>query len=146
MEQARKHLKTSSFLVLLLTAITFIEMLIELIFGGFKNAPIPEGAPENIIMITTIIICVFAVIFMLPQIYVGIKGLRIAKKPDSSTRHIFWAKVIFVIAIINIISCIFSLIKGDNSRDQISMLFSFVLEATVYFDYIKQARIVAKEQ
>lgn len=145
MEQSRKHLRISSWIILLFAALTVIQALGYLAWGDLNNAEIPDGAPENILEITKIFLLVVTVLFLLPEVYVGIKGLRMAKNPNSSKGHIIWAIIIFVFTLISLILPLVDIVKGDNVKDNIRTLLSLVLNASIYFDYIKYARLVAKE-
>ena len=93
MEQSRKYLKWSSVAVLSLVGVYILELISELLWGEINSAVIPEGASENILLITKIFIVAVSVLLLLPQIYVGIKGLIIAKKPTRTKAHIVWAVI-----------------------------------------------------
>ena len=145
MEQTRKQLRIASWVVLLFVVLTLVSLVTELAFGELNNATIPEGAPENILQITKIFLLVFSFILLIPQIYIGIKGLRIAKKPNASKGHIVWAIILFVFALLGLIDPILNLVNKGGVYENVSALFSVSLEAIVLFDYIKSARAVAKE-
>ena len=109
-----------------------------------NNATVPEGAPDNIIAIAKVFLLVLSLLFLLPEVYVGIKGLRMAKNPNSSKGHIIWAGIIFVLTVVGIISPLINFIKGVNTYDNISTVLSLGLNASIYFDYIKYAYLVSK--
>ena len=142
MEQAKKHLKISSMLVLLFVGISLLEIATELMFGDINSAPIPDGAPDNILLITKTFVMVFALVLMLPKIYVGIKGLKIAKYPNASKTHIIWAVIIFVLTLLGLVEPAMAILKQDSVN--ISALFGVLLELAIYYDYIKYAKLVAK--
>ena len=56
MEQSRKYLKLSSIAVLALALFSMLQLVSELLFGDMNQAVIPEGAPDNILLITRIIL------------------------------------------------------------------------------------------
>ena len=145
MEQNRKHLKISSWIILLFAALTFVQLLSELAWGEINHAVIPDGAPENVVDIAKIFISVVTLLCLIPEVYVGIKGLRVAKNPNSSKAHIIVAIVIFVFTLISLVSPVIRFFGGEDTRDNISTVFSLLLNASIYFDYIKYARLVAKE-
>lgn len=144
MELARRHLKTSSILVLLLAGLSFVQAVLEIFFGDLNHAVIPEGAPENILLITKIVLLSFTVLFLVPEIYIGIKGLRVAKKPNSSRGHIIWATVLFVLTIVSLIEPIVAIVTKSGAGDNVGMLLNFLLDAIIYFEYIRCAKAVAK--
>ena len=55
MEQTRKYLKLSSIAVLALAFFSLLQIVSELLYGDLNNAAISEGAPENILLITKIL-------------------------------------------------------------------------------------------
>ena len=143
MEQARKNLKISSMLVLLFVGLSLVQIVTELIFVELNAVPIPEGSPDNILLITKTFVIVIALILMLPKIYVGVKGLNVAKNPTASKGHIIVAVIIFVLSILSLIEPAMGILKQDGSGS-ISSLFNILLEAIIYYEYIHYARIVAK--
>ena len=54
MEQSRKQLKLTSIVVLVLAGFSMLQIVGELLFGELSNPAIPEGAPDNILLITKI--------------------------------------------------------------------------------------------
>ena len=144
MEQTRKYLKLSSIAVLALAGFSMLQVISELLFGELGNATIPEGAPDNILLITQIFLFSFALLLTLPSIYIGIKGIRIAKRPNSSKGHIVWAIILLVFATLSLISPIVDFINNGFKQGNISEFFSIAVEVVVFFDYIKYAIAVRK--
>ena len=144
MEQSRKNLKLSAIAVLAWAGATLIGLISELLYGEINSAAIPEGAPDNILLITKIFLVSISLLLLLPQVYVGIKGLRIAKNPNSSKGHIVWAVILLVFAVLGIIDPIVNLAKSGDTFNDIRSLSSIVLEIVIYFEYIKYAREIRK--
>lgn len=142
MEQSRKHLKISSIVVLVFTLATIFNLIAGLM--DLNNATIPDGAPDNILTITKTILMVVSGILLLPQIYIGLKGLKVAANPNSSKSHIIVATIVFIFALISLLSPAIALIEG-SSDESIGTLLGLAVEASVYFDYIMAARAVANE-
>ena len=142
MEQSRKHLKISSIVVLVFTLGTIFNLIAGLM--NLDNAAIPDGAPDNILTITKTILMVVSGILLLPQIYIGLKGLKVAANPNSSKSHIIVATIVFIFARISLLSPAIALIEG-SSDESIGTLLGLAVEASVYFDYIMAARAVANE-
>ena len=142
MEQLKKHLKISSIVVLFFTLGTVFNILAG--FIELNTLSVPEGAPVNTLMITRIILMVVSAILILPQFYIGFKGLKIAKKPNSSKSHIVVAIILFIFTLLSLLCSSFTLIEG-MSNEGIGTLLGIAIEASVYFDYIMAARAVAKE-
>ena len=144
MEQTRKNLKLSSIAVLALAFFSLLQIVSELLYGELNNAVIPEGAPENILPITKIVLFSVALLLTLPNIYIGIKGLRIAKKPNSSKGHIVWAIILLAFAALFLIEQGVGFIHDGFNFENISAFCSIVVEVTVFVEYIRLAIAVRK--
>ena len=145
MEQSQKHLKFSSLAILALAALTFINIVSEILVGELNSADIPAGSPDNILLITKIFIMVVSLLCLLPQVYIGLKGLKVAKNPDSSKGHIIWGTVLLVFAVIGLISPLVAIVKQDSVFENASELLSIAIEVAFFYDYVKAARAVADE-
>ena len=102
MEQSRKHLKISSIIVLIFTLASIFNLIAGII--DLNSATIPDGAPDNIVTITKTVLIVVSGIVLLPQIYIGLKGLKVSLNPDSSKLHIIVATFVFVFSLLSLIS------------------------------------------
>jgi hypothetical protein len=144
MEQTRKNLKLSSIVVLVLAGFSMLQVVCELLFGELSKAVIPEGAPDNILLITRIFLFSFALLLTSPSIYIGIKGLRVAKNPNSSKGHIVWGIILLVLTVLSLISPVADIINNGFKKDYLSAFLSIAVEATVFFEYIKYAIALRK--
>ena len=144
MEQTRKNLKLSSIVVLVLAGVSMLQVICELLFGELSNATIPEGAPDNSLIITRIFLFLFALLLTLPSIYIGIKGLRMAKKPNASKGHIVWGIILLLLTFLSLLSPVVDIINNGFKYDYISGFFSIAVEITVFFEYIKYAIALRK--
>lgn len=143
MSNSRNHLKEASFLVLLFTAFSFIRMIIQL-FVGFEADPTQVGVSHEIIVATMIVVFVVGLILLLPQLYVGVKGMKIAKNPTSAKGHIVWAVILLVFSAFGIISTVTSIAEQVNVVDNVITLVDHALDVIVYCMYIKYANRVLK--
>ena len=140
-----KYLKITSIALLIYTIFSAFEIAIALYFGDFNNVTIPEGSPDNILAIAKTFILVVSALFLLPQLYLGIKGLRVAANPNSSKGHIVLAIVIFVFVLISAVTAIQGIASGEETDSNVSALLSLMVEVAIYFEYILYAIRVAKE-
>lgn len=143
MSISRNHLKEASFLVLLFTAFSFIRMIIQ-VFVGFEADPTQVGVSHEIIVVTMIVMFAVGLILLLPQLYVGVKGMKIAKNPTSSKGHIVWAVILLVFSAFGIISTVTSIAEQINVVDNVITLVDHALDVIVYCMYIKYANRVLK--
>lgn len=144
MEKATKQLKQSSIFVLLFAGLSLLQIIGFLLWGDLNSAEIPEGSPENILLITKIFLLSLSVVMLLPKIYVGFKGLKIAKNPTPAKAHLFWAVIILVFNVLNLIEPAVAAVKNGISYDSATSFFSVLLDVVIIYEYIMHARAVAK--
>lgn len=143
MENSRKNLKFMSIAMLILAALSFARILLDLIFTDFTQAALTvEGFSQEFVTAGIIIVAVISFILLLPQIYIGIKGLRVAKNPDSSRGHIVWAVVLLIFAIIALVSGVIDMIDAGKIKDNISSVVNMILDVVIYSTFIKYAKEV----
>jgi hypothetical protein len=146
MDKTRKNLMAFSIFIIGFAVYTVISVVLELFMGsGFDNVTIPEGAPENIVDMTKTFLLIVTGVMVLPQFYVGIKGACVAKNPNSSKGHIFWAGVLFVFTLVGMGLTVLDMVNNGTSSDSFSMLIDGVIEAIFYFEFIVYARRVRNE-
>jgi hypothetical protein len=142
--QSRKLLKNYSIIVLLLAGLTALNLAFEIFFGEINNAAIPEGSPDNILLITKIFIAVLTFLMLLPQIYIGFKGIKMSKTPDSSKAHIVWGVILFVFTLSSLLTPLLAAIRGEEIFANIAEFCSIVVDATILFGYVTYAIRVLK--
>ena len=118
-------------------------MIIQL-FVGFEADPTQVGVSHEIIVVTMIVMFVVGLILLLPQLYVGVKGMKIAKNPTSSKGHIVWVVILLVFSAFGIISTVTSIAEQINVVDNVITLVDHALDVIVYCMYIKYANRVLK--
>jgi hypothetical protein len=143
MKKSRANLKITSVLILILVALTLIKIVAELIFGDINVALMPSGAPENLLLITKIFVVTVSLIMLLPQIYLGVKGIWASNNRGGTRIHIPLAVILFVITVLSLISPIVGIIKWEDVWDNVFGLLSIALQLIIYFEYIKYSREVA---
>jgi uncharacterized membrane protein YhaH (DUF805 family) len=144
MEKARKNLRISSIVILIFAGLSLINIVAQLIWGDFSNAPIPDGSSDSILLIAKTVLLGVSLLLLIPDVYIGVKGLKAAKNPSSSKEHIVWATILFVLSIIALISPILGLFSSDSVRESISAILSCLVQILIYFEYIRDAKRVAK--
>ena len=146
MEKTRHNLKTYSIITLGLAVLALLDIAFELFFGELSGAEMPEGSPDDTLLITQIFVLVVSALILLPQFYIGIKGIKIAVEPDSSIAHIIWGIILIVFTCVGLISPVISLVQGEGDAfGHISELCSIAVDAFVLFEYVNYARAVRSE-
>ena len=143
MEKTRKNLKITSIILLIMAGSSMLNILGEIFFGEFNNVG-SDVAPANIVLITKIILVAFSTLLLWPQIYVGVKGIKIAKEPTSSRMHIFWATVLLILSVVGLISPVVELVQAGSVYQNIGAILSLLIEVCLYYEYISYSKAIAK--
>ena len=144
MEDSRKQLKLTSVIILFLAVLTAARTIVEVIFGSINNAALPDGATENLLLITKIVLLVLTAFILLPSIYIGVKGIKIANDPKPGKAHIVWAGILLVLACISVVDPIITLISSGINVDNVMGFLSVAIEIYFFNDYIKHASIIRR--
>lgn len=146
MTESRKQLKISSIVVLIFAGLAILKSVFELLFIELDTAGMPEGTTETALLITKIVVAALFVLVSIPQIYVGFKGLAIAKNPASykGRAHIVWAIILMVVAALSIISPVIEIVNKVSVYDNVRLVLGSLVEVFVFIEYIKYAKEVSK--
>lgn len=144
MEKNKKELKTFSLLILLFVALSLIKNIVSLCVNGIAvPSEIPQGMSKEMVQTIATITVAISFIIYIPQIYVGVKGIKVAEGKASGGRaHITWALILAILAGIALISAFSELIKVFNF-DAILNLVDPALDLIVFAFYYVYARKVA---
>jgi uncharacterized membrane protein YhaH (DUF805 family) len=119
-------------------------MIIQFFVVGFEVDPAQVGVSHELVVVAMIVTFVISLILLLPQLYVGVKGMKIAKNPTSSKGHIVWAVILLVFTAFGVISTVSSIAEQINVIDNVITLVDHALDVIVYCMYIKYAIRVLK--
>lgn len=144
MENSKKNLKIMSLCMFLCVLLSLVRIVTEFALGAydFKNAP--QGTEQAIWNATVIVILAVAALVVISQLFLGFKGLSVAKNPDNSGAHIIIAKIFLVITILAVIGSVVDLIQTKNFSGGIVELIDCLIDVAIYFYYIKYAKEVRK--
>ena len=147
MKSKKSDLFILSIVILAMTALALIQSIVNVAVNGIAVEPkvaegitLPAGADVAVGVATFI----FGIILLLPQVFVGYRGLLNAKGPMQKQGHITWAKVLFVLAIV---SAVFSIISIFGTKDLLNSIFNIaehVINVGLYYLYIKYAKSINK--
>jgi uncharacterized membrane protein len=144
MEKNKKNLKILSILILALAVYSLIRIVLSVFLIDLNPEDLTDGASATHLLIGQIFVCVVSVILLIPQIFVGIKGIKVSNNPDSSKAHIVWAVILTVLSVIGILSPASELIKGVAVLDNLLAVADMVLDAIIYIEYISYAKKLVK--
>ena len=144
MEKNKKNLKILSILILALAVYSLIRIVLSVFSIDLNPEDLTDGASATLLLIGQIFVCVVSVILLIPQIFVGIKGIKVSNNPDSSKAHIVWAVILTVLSVIGILSPASELIKGVAVLDNLLAVADMALDAIIYREYINYAKKLVK--
>lgn len=136
MEKAKNQLKVSSFVILFFVAVSLVNVVLQIFSGKLNVAGMND--------IAKIVAIVISVLLLLPEVYIGVKGLKMAKAPDSSKAHIVWAAILMAFMVIALIDPISALANAQNVLNNIASLAKIILEICIYVIFISSANTLRK--
>ena len=143
MEKNKKNLKILSILILALAVYSLVRIVLSVFSIDLNPENLTDGASATHLLIGQIFVCVVSVILLIPQIFVGIKGIKVSNNPDSKA-HIVWAVILTVLSVIGILSPASELIKGVAVLDNLLAVADMALDAIIYIEYINHAKKLVK--
>lgn len=138
MENSRKNLKILSVVMLILAGLSLARIATEVV-SGFRVETIPLETTRTIYLVSVVIAAIISAVLVVPQIYIGVKGIKVSKNPDSSNAHIVWARILLVLAIIAVVICVVRLVKSDDLLGDILATVDAVVDVILYISFIKYA-------
>ena len=143
MDKNRKILKEYSVVILILAALSLVRLVVDFCVNGFNvsNTSV-EGVTESAVKIATIIIFAIGLLLLIPDVYVGVKGIKEANNPTGKGAHIAWALIIAVLSAIGAISAIIDITKGFDISKLLAAL-DVAADAAIFFAYYLTAKKVA---
>ena len=138
MGNAKKNLKFMSDLILIFLTCSFIRTILEVFMTDIKV----NNISAEFMIVAKIILCLIYVVIFLPQIYVGVKGIKMSKNPDSSKAHIIWAVIFVAFAVFSAVSAVVNMINNKDMTGNIFRLIDAVIDFVLYFFYVKYAKQV----
>lgn len=142
MEQSKKNLKSMSIVMLILAGLSLVSFILDLIFTDY-NVEAFEGVSKEVLTAAVIIVGILGFIILLPQVYIGIKGIKVAKNPDSSKAHIVWATILFIISVIGVVLFSAQVFASDKSGAMSAVkICDVVIDVMLYCMYLQYAREV----
>lgn len=143
MEKERKELKAFSILILAFVAIELIRAVVELCVNGIPQIPNIPADIQQIFETFMIVVFVIVLLFYIPEVYMGIKGIKVANNPTVRGRgHIVWAVIFIIFSIIGTISSVYELTQVFNLDNAINVI-DPVVNLLVYIFYYRFASKIA---
>ena len=146
MNKNRKTLKEYSVIILIFAALSLIRMIVDVCVHGFDFTGLNvEGVTEEFVKVAVIISFVLALVLLIPDVYVGVKGIKEANAPTGARAHIVWALVLAILSAIATVSAIIDVASDFNASKLIECL-DVAVDTALFFAYYVTARKVKNEK
>ena len=144
MKETKRNLKVLSIVILAMAVYSLIRVVLSVFTMDFDTSNLPDGATASIVLAGQIAVCVISLILLLPQVFVGVKGIKVSNTPDSSKAHIVWAVILTVFSSIGVISPVLNLIQKTDIVGNLFEAADMAIDAVIYIVYIKCAKQLLK--
>lgn len=146
MNKERKTLKEYSVVILIFAAFSLARIIVEACLYGFGIQAISlEGVSEDLVKIGLIVFFISSLILLIPNAYVGVKGIKEAESPTSARAHIVWALILAILSLVGTITAIVDIINGF-SIDQLFILLDVAVDTVLFYAYYLTAKKVAENK
>ena len=110
-----------------------------------KAENIPTGMTKEMAEAVIVVTFILTFVVFIPQIYVGIKGIKIANGAESGKAHMIWAIILAIFACISVITAISNISKGVDADRVFDIIYPAV-DLFIFVCYFIYARKVANNQ
>lgn len=143
MEKNKIELKVVSILILAFIVMSIAGNVINACVNGLPTVnEVPEGLTKEAVDIIAIVIFALTFVVCLPQIYIGIKGLRISNGASAGGKaHKVWAIILAIFAVIALISSISGVVKAFSVPKLVNLLDPIIDVALYAYYYVLCRRI-----
>ena len=142
MEKNRKDLKVVSIAILALLGLTLVRTIVNACIQGIPQIQATEGLSQEAIKIASIIAFVLTFVLLLPQVYVGVKGIKIANGGEFGKAPFIWVIILGVLAVVATISALSNMFKAFNF-DTVLVAVDCALDVAIYLCYYISLRKIA---
>lgn len=140
MENSKKQLKIISLFILIFAALSVARTVIGIFTITVTPDQIPEGLTEGLVRIALIIGQIGAIIFVIPQLYIGLKGVKLANGGEGSKAQIVWAIVLTVLSVVTLISTVSNILSTKDVLNNVLTLVIALCDVALYYLYAKYAK------
>jgi hypothetical protein len=147
----RKKLHDYSIVMICLSVLnifTFTGTVISFLVDDAMKDALSKVEPDIVgaVKVGLIVFTVFLAILAFSDAFIGLKGLKVSKEPNSDKGYITAAKVFLVFNIIAVVSLAFSLTDGATPIvEGILNLANAFIDTLIYICFIKAAKAVYKD-
>jgi hypothetical protein len=133
----------------ILNVLTFASTIISSLVDGSIAEALSTVEPDILVAVKVvlILICILMSFIAGADIFLGIKAIKVSKKPNESKWYIIVAKVFLILSCIAVVSHAVSIFSGNTASivDSIVNMVSLALSVCVYALFIKSAEAVRED-
>jgi hypothetical protein len=100
--------------------------------GGFEVTEVPAGMTPEVAKIVMIFSFAVMIVAMIPRLYVGVKGLKVANEPSAAKAHIVWAVLFLITGAWSMFNDISAIIEAKDLVIDILTLVSSAIDVFAY--------------
>lgn len=141
MEQTKKNLRIISLCLVIFSIVSLALAAMDLI-TFWMDRDNYSGTSDGVVLASIGIVGVMSLLMVAVQIYIGLKGMKVAKEPDSSKGHITWATVLLVLSIIALVSPVMEMIQTKAIVANVVTIIDCLVDVLLYYYFIKWAKEV----
>ena len=140
-EQTKKNLRIISLCLVIFSIVSLALAAMDLI-TFWMDRDNYSGTSDGVVLASIGIVGVMSLLMVAVQIYIGLKGMKVAKEPDSSKGHITWATVLLVLSIIALVSPVMEMIQTKAIVANVVTIIDCLVDVHLYYYFIKWAKEV----
>ena len=140
-EQTKKNLRIISLCLVIFSIVSLALAAMDLI-TFWMDRDNYSGTSDGVVHASIGIVGVMSLLMVAVQIYIGLKGMKVAKEPDSSKGHITWATVFLVLSIIALVSPVMEMIQTKAIVANVVTIIDCLVDVLLYYYFIKWAKEV----
>ena len=141
--EKKKDLKIVSIAILALLGLTLITTIVTACINGIPQIQATEGLSKDVLQIASIFAFVLTFVLLLPQVYIGVKGIKIANGGEFGKAPFVWVIILAILAVIATISALSNMFNAFNF-DTILVAVDCALDVVLYVCYYLCIRSIAK--
>lgn len=126
-----------------LDLVTFISDIIPAFTSGDFKQKLSEAGALGIV-VTSVTIALTALI-VLADVFLGIKALKVSKKPTADKGYIIVTMVFLVLSALSVIACVVAFFDATDIFGKILDLLLAVATSAIYFLFVQAANAVRND-
>ena len=129
--------------------LTFVATVVESLIDGTVSAALATVEADILVAVKVVLIVLCAIMLLIAgaDILLGVKAIKVSKKPNASKGYIIVAKVFSILICIAVISNLISMFTGNAAfavESGVNMA-SYALSLCIYSLFIKSAEAVRND-